>query len=102
MGILRLILAETRFRILNFALSLLAITIAASLFIAGPAIISGYARDTREKLEHLSADVKQLENQTQTMKLSIEKELSALDKKTKRIMRDLGINLRIIHRNTIQ
>ncbi|HAA70383.1 MAG TPA: hypothetical protein DCE55_14700 [Planctomycetaceae bacterium] len=99
-GILRLILAETRFRILNFALSLLAITIAASLFIAGPAIISGYARDTREKLEHLSADVKQLETQTQTMKLSIAKELSALDKKTKRIMRDLGINLRIIHRNT--
>ena len=57
-GILRLILAETRFRILNFVLSLLAITIAASLFIAGPTIISGYARDTREKLEHLSTDVK--------------------------------------------
>ena len=100
MGILRLILAETRFRILNFTLSLLAITIAASLFIAGPTIIRGYARDTREKLAHLSADVAALENQTRTMKSSIAKELGELDKKTRRIMRDLGINLRIVHRNT--
>ena len=100
MGILRLILAETRFRILNFVLSLLAITVAASLFIAGPAIISGYARDTRDKLAQLSADVRDLENQTRTMKRSIKEELDALDKKTKRIMRDLGINLRIVHRNT--
>ncbi|MEE3367945.1 MAG: FtsX-like permease family protein [Planctomycetota bacterium] len=100
MGILRLILAETRFRILNFVLSLFAITVAASLFIAGPTIISGYARDTRDKLAKLSADVKDLEDQTRTMKLSITKELGELDKKTKRIMRDLGINLRIVHRNT--
>ena len=100
MGILGLILAETRFRLLNFSLSLLAITVAASLFIAGPTLISGYARDTREKLSQLGEDVTELESQTRQMKSEIAKELAQLDKQTRRIMRDLGINLRIVHRET--
>ena len=99
-GMLRLILAETRFRLLNFTLSLLAMTVAASLFIAGPTLISGYAHDTREKLQQLGTDVMDLEQKTQQMKTNIAKELAQLDKQTRRIMRDLGINLRIVHRET--
>jgi len=93
MSTLNLILAEIRFRFVNFLLCLLVVVIAAGLFIVGPTLISGYAEDTNEQLRQLEAQAEQMEADTK-------KELAAMDKQTKRIMRDLGVNLRIVHKDT--
>ncbi|MBC8872007.1 MAG: FtsX-like permease family protein [Planctomycetes bacterium] len=93
MSTLNLILAEIRFRFVNFLLCLLVVVIAAALFIVGPTLISGYAEDTNEQLSKLEAQAEQMEADTK-------KELAEMDKQTKRIMRDLGVNLRIVHKDT--
>jgi len=93
MNTLKLVLAEIRFRFVNFLLCLLAVIVAAALFIVGPTLISGYAEDTNAQLTELEAEAEQ-------MKADTEKKLAEMDKKTKRIMRDLGVNLRIVHKDT--
>ncbi len=75
MTTIQLILSEIRFRWLNFVLSLIAVVTAATLFVAGPTFLAGYAEDTN-------------------------RQLAEMDKKTIRIMRDLGVNLRIVHKDT--
>ena len=75
MSPLRLLLAEIRFRKLNFAMSLLAVAIAVTLFVAAPMLVDGYRQETRAQ----SAEV---------------------ERETRRIMRDLGFNLMIVHRDT--
>ncbi len=82
----RLILAEMAYRPATCLLVLTAIATAAALFLAGPTLLEGHAQDTHARLEAM-----QEEAQTS---------LAELDKKTKRIMRDLGVNLRIVHRDT--
>ena len=47
MSTTRLIFSEIRFRAVNFLLCLLAVIIAATMFITGPTLIHGYATDTR-------------------------------------------------------
>jgi hypothetical protein len=75
MSPLRLLLAEIRFRKLNFAMSLVAVAIAVTLFVAAPMLVDGYRQETRAQ----SAEV---------------------ERETRRIMRDLGFNLMIVHRKT--
>ena len=75
MSSVRLLLAEIRFRKLNFVMSLLAVVIAVTLFVAAPMLVDGYRQETRVQ----SAE---------------------LEKETRRIMRDLGFNLMIVHRDT--
>ncbi len=75
MSTLKLLLAEIRYRKVNFALSLFAVTIAVALFVAGPLVIDGYRR------------------QTDTL-------LAELEDKTRQYMRDMGFNLMIVHRET--
>lgn len=86
MNPLKLLLEEIRYRKLNFALSLLAVTAAATLFVAGPMLIDGYGRETDAEIARLAAET--------------EAELEAMDKETTRIMRDMGFNLLIVHRDT--
>jgi hypothetical protein len=93
MNTLSLILSEIRFRFVNFLLCLLAVILAAALFVVGPTLISGYADDTDEHLNKLETEAAQ-------MKADMEAELTKMDKATKRIMRDLGVNLRIVHKDT--
>jgi hypothetical protein len=114
MSILRLILAETRFRSVSFLLSLLAVIVAAASFVVGPTIISGYATDTERQLAALQAETDRLQveaekmsaatdemmQQTEEMKRETEEILAEMDRQTKRIMRDLGVNLRIVHKDT--
>ncbi|MCH5373633.1 MAG: hypothetical protein JJ992_06625, partial [Planctomycetes bacterium] len=100
MSTLNLILAEIRFRWLNFLLSLLAVTVAATLFIVGPTLISGYAQDSRKQLASLEAEADALQAKTQDMQKETKAILDEMDTKTKRIMRDLGVNLRIVHKDT--
>ena len=86
MSIWKLILAEIRVRPWSFAIATLVIAVATTAVVAGPLLLNAYARQTAQA-------VAQLEAETQ-------KELAKLDKQTKRIMRDLGVNLRIVHRDT--
>ena len=51
MSTFKLLLAEIRYRKLNFALSLLAVTIAVALFVTGPILIDGYGHQTETELK---------------------------------------------------
>ncbi|HUT10970.1 MAG TPA: FtsX-like permease family protein [Thermoguttaceae bacterium] len=75
MTTLKLLLAEIGYRKLNFALSLLAVTVAVSLLVAGPVVIGGYGRETDAKL-------------------------AELEDQTRNLMKDMGFNLMIVHRDT--
>lgn len=75
MSTLKLLLAEIRYRKLNFVLSLSAVTVAVMLFVAGPALVEGYG----EQSEH---------------------ELAQLEDQTRKLMRDMGFNLMIVHSDT--
>jgi hypothetical protein len=86
MNTLHLLLAEIRYRKLNFALSLLAVVAAVALFVASPALVDGYSRDTQ-------ARVAQLEKETLA-------KLADLDDQTRRLMLGMGFNLMIVHRDT--
>lgn len=86
MSLLHLLLAEIRYRWINFLVSAAAVALASMLFALGPAIVRGYADATQEQL--------------QSMREATEKRLADLDKATRRIMRDLGVNLRIVHEDT--
>ena len=86
MQIIKMLLAEIRYRKLNFALSLLAISIAVTLFVGGPVLVDGYARQTRVLIE--------------ASEQSTSDELAALEKRTRQVMRDIGFNLMIVHRDT--
>jgi Sec-independent protein translocase protein TatA len=106
-NMLHMILAEIRFRFINFFLCLLVIALAAALFVSGPTLISGYAEDTGRHLETLRAEADKLEaeaatlqSETAAMKQETEQVLAEMDKETTRIMRDLGVNLRIVHKDT--
>ena len=86
MTVVRLVLSEIRYRKFNFALSLMAVAAATTLFVAGPTIVSGYRQQSETKLDE--------------MEVGLKKRLDAMNKKTKRLMRDLGVNLRIVHKDT--
>jgi hypothetical protein len=57
MNIFKILLAEVRYRKLNFALSLFAVMIAVTLFVAGPILVDGYGRQTRVELQGLEQRV---------------------------------------------
>jgi ABC-type lipoprotein release transport system permease subunit len=82
----KLLCREIAHRKMNFLLSLLAMTAAAMLFIVSPTLMGGYQRESDQQLR--------------AMQVKADTDLANLDKRTKRIMRDLGFNLRIVHKNT--
>ena len=97
MSVYHLLLTEIRFRLLNFVLGLVAVVAAATLFVAGPTLIRGYAKESEEKLNVMrretASELERLQNEA-------DQAIADVEKQTKRNMRDLGFNLRIIHRNT--
>lgn len=86
MSVWKLVLAEIRVRPWSFAIAALVIGVATAAVIAGPLLLDAYTRQTDQAVARLEQETQQ--------------ELAKLDKQTKRIMRDLGINLRIVHRDT--
>jgi len=86
MSTLRVMFAELRYRKLNFLLSALAVTIAVTLFVTGPVLIDGYGRETQARLDELEAKTGE--------------ELARMEDQTRRLMRDMGFNLMIVHRDT--
>jgi ABC-type lipoprotein release transport system permease subunit len=121
MNTLNLILAEIRFRFVNFCLCLLVVSLAATLFVMGPGLLSGYEKDMHAHLADLQSEAEkqdaeakkqqteaeelqqkadELKKKTEQMKQETEAMLAKMDKETKRIMRDMGVNLRIVHKDT--
>ncbi len=86
MSVWKLVLAEIRVRPWSFTIATLVIGVATTAVIAGPLLLDAYTRQTDQAVARLEQETQQ--------------ELAKLDKQTKRIMRDLGINLRIVHRDT--
>ena len=97
MNMLQLLKAEILHRKLNFVFSFIAVVTAATLFVAGPTILRGYQRDSDRRLTEMQQETDQTLGE---MEEKAVKDLAHLDKRTKRIMRDLGFNLRIVHKNT--
>jgi hypothetical protein len=57
-------------------------------------------RESALQLKSLQAEADKLQADTERMKHETEQVLAEMDKQTRRIMRDLGVNLRIVHRDT--
>ncbi len=104
----KLLCREIVHRKMNFLLSLVAMTAAAILFIAGPTLLGGYQRESdeqfglmRETVKENLDEIRKVTDETlEQMQTKADTDLANLDKRTKRIMRDLGFNLRIVHKNT--
>ncbi|HAY81738.1 MAG TPA: hypothetical protein DCY79_18190 [Planctomycetaceae bacterium] len=107
MSTLSLVFAEIRFRLTNFILCALAVVIAATMFVAGPMLLSGYAAQASNELAGLQAEADDLQRAADEQKKKTEEAKTAMTvavddlvKQTKRIMRDIGVNLRIVHEET--
>lgn len=108
MSILHLLGAELFHRKANFVLSVCAIIAAATMFVAGPTLLQGYQNESRARLQvmrdethqQLEAQQQETDQQLAAMQAQQDEDLAYLDKRTKRIMRELGFNLRIVHRDT--
>ena len=130
MSTFKLLRAEILHRKANFVLSLAVLTAAATLFVVAPLLMNGYSQESKQRIalkqeeterqlsdlraanadalldmQRETADkIDQLNAETDAGLDRIEKkatdDLAELDQRTKRIMRDLGFNLRIVHQNT--
>ena len=99
MSTLKLLLAEIRYRKVNFVLSLLAVTIAVALFVAGPVLVDGYGRETHTELARLEARVAESQGRVTESEKKAATELAQLEDQTRQVMRDMGFNLSIVHRD---
>jgi len=99
MNPLKMLLAEIRYRKLNFTLSLAAIAVAATLFVTGPIVVDGYRRDTPAELDALESQVHRSAQRVADAQAEAAAELAQLEDDTRVIMRDMGFNLSIIHRD---
>lgn len=97
MSTFQLLFAELQHRKMNVVLSLLALVAAATLFVASPTLLRGYQQESDRQLRTMQEETNQ---ELGAMKEKASVDLADLDKRTKRIMRDLGFNLRIVHQNT--
>ncbi|MEZ6110661.1 MAG: hypothetical protein R3C99_06565 [Pirellulaceae bacterium] len=59
----KLILAELRGQPVNFLLCLMAVIVAAAMFVSGPTLLSGYASDARDEMARLQADADKLQSE---------------------------------------
>ncbi len=100
MSMLKLLLAEIGYRKVNFALSLVAITIAVALFVAGPILVDGYSQDTETELDRLKQGVEQSQAELEALEKQQRDELAQLTDDTRVAMLGLGFNLSIVHRDT--
>jgi putative ABC transport system permease protein len=82
----KLLVSEIRYRPGGSLLALLAIAVAAGLFVAGPTLLASYAEQTRKELAAHEKATKA--------------ELAKLDDDTRKIMLRLSFNVRIVHADT--
>lgn len=102
-----LLLAEIRHRRLNFALSVVAVVVAVTLFVAAPALVDAYQRETQAQVSEWQQKVAESEGLVQAMKdrmAQAEKdtaaELALLGDETRKKMLQMGFNLLIVPEGT--
>ena len=107
MSPLRIMLAEIRFRKLTFLLSVLAVTVAAALLVVAPSVVEAYQRQTAlelgasaELIKQEEAAVAQMRAEMESFERDTEEQLRKLEDQTRRLMRDMGFNLMIVHKDT--
>jgi putative ABC transport system permease protein len=100
MNPLKLLVAEIRYRKVNFGLSLFAVTVAVTLLVAGPILVDGYARQTDEELTVLETGVQEAASQVAQSETRAAAELARLEDDTRKAMLRLGFNLIILHGGT--
>jgi len=97
MNTTRLLLAELLYRKTSSLMILFALTAAATLLVAGPALIETYSQESSRQLQAMQQET---DAELGKMQEQAKADINAVEKRTKRIMRDLGFNLRIVHQNT--
>ncbi len=111
MSPLKLLLAEIRYRKLNFTLSLLAVVAAATLFVAGPVLIDGYGQETRLRLAAIQEEtdrsaaaldgrLAEIQADTESKTRAVDALLAQMEDETRKLMLTMGFNLMIVHRDT--
>jgi len=107
MTLLHLLLAEIRYRKLNFVLSVLAVLVAVMLFVAGPMLVDGYQQQTQSELTAWEGRVAQAEKLVQDAKAEMgrvqtetQAELARLGDETRKAMLGMGFNLVIVPKGT--
>lgn len=121
MPTLKLLLAEIWYRKLNFALSLFAVVVAVTLFVAGPMLVKAYRQETQTQVDRWDAKVLELEQGVVKLEQGVAEleqgvsqlkagmkeveektatELAILGDETRKLMKDIGFNLMIVHRDT--
>jgi hypothetical protein len=94
------LLAEVGYRKLNFAMAVVAVTAAVALFVAGPMLVEGYGRQTHAELQALQDRVAESAVRLAKTEQESAEELAVLEDETRKVMRDLGFNLMLVHRET--
>lgn len=94
---LAILLAEIRYRKINFSLSLLAVVIAVTLLVAGPILVDGYGRQTEAELAQLQSGVQQAADRVAQSEAAAAAEMTKLEDDTRKTMLRLGYNLTILH-----
>jgi hypothetical protein len=100
MNTFRLLSAEIGYRKLSFALAVLAVAMAVALFVAGPMLVESYSRQTHAELEALEQRVTESAQRVAQAEQESAAELAVLEDETRKVMRDLGFNLMLVHRDT--
>ena len=107
MNIFRILLAEIAFRKLNFALSLSAVMVAVALFVAGPMVVEGYQQQTQQEvarwqelIDESEAGVAEIREGMRKVEESTAAQLAELGDTTRKVTKNLGFNLMIVHRDT--
>ncbi|GAB6164958.1 hypothetical protein JCM19992_09580 [Thermostilla marina] len=107
MSFFKILVAEILYRKVQFAMSLVAVVVAAGLFVAGPLLVDAYRMQTQAEIGKWKAQLGDLEKGVGQLRQNIEAfeaktkaEMAELEEKTRKTMRDLGFNLMITHRDT--
>lgn len=100
MNAIQLLLAEIGYRKLNFALAFMAIAVAVTLFVAGPVLLEHYSRQTQAELQTLETRVAESQQRVAQAEHESAEELAKMEDETRKLMRALGFNLMLVHRDT--
>lgn len=108
MSDLKLLVSEIRYYRAGFLLSTLAVVAATALVVAGPTLVGGYSRETRDRIalaeQQTAAELEKLREHTDAelsrLQAETDAELARMEDETRRLMITMGFNLLIVHKDT--
>ena len=107
MNTFKILFAEIWYRKLNFVLSLFAVVVAVTLFVAGPMLVEAYRAETGTEVDRMEAQVGELEGGVANMRAGMKRvedetaaRLDYLKDETRKLMIKMGFNLLIVHGDT--